>query len=210
MAMQLRQIAAPGTILLSVATQHLVQEDVWMEPQGEVTVGATRAPVPVYGVRGIAQRRSGGVGHGARARSPFVGRERELALLHERLDVVMAGQGQVVAIVAEPGMGKPQLLKEYRRSLVGRQVRYGEGHCLSYGSAVSYICQWWTWCVSAAGSCRRVARRDYCQSPPTSARGRHRSAYRLSRDTSPHKPPGGGNPTGRAGPGALPRAEATE
>ena len=74
MAMQLRQIAAPGTILLSVATQHLVQEDVWMEPQGEVTVGATRAPVPVYGVRGIAQRRSGGVGHGARARSPFVGR----------------------------------------------------------------------------------------------------------------------------------------
>ena len=36
-AMRLRQLAAPGTILLSAATQHLVQEDVWVEPQGEVT-----------------------------------------------------------------------------------------------------------------------------------------------------------------------------
>jgi class 3 adenylate cyclase/tetratricopeptide (TPR) repeat protein len=138
-AMRLRQLAAPGVILLSAATQDLVQEDVWVEPQGEVTVGDTHAPVPVYGVRGIARRRSGVVGHGARVRSPFVGRERELALLHERLDAVVAGQGQVVAIVAEPGMGKSRLLAEYRHGLVGRQVRYAEGHCLSYGSAVPYL-----------------------------------------------------------------------
>jgi tetratricopeptide (TPR) repeat protein len=129
----------PGTILLSAATQHLVQEDVWVEPQGEVTVGAPQAPVPIYGVRGIATPRSGVVGRGARARSPFVGRDRELALLQERLDAVMAGQGQVVAIVGEPGLGKSRLLAEYRRSLVEREVRYVEGHCLSYGSATPYL-----------------------------------------------------------------------
>ena len=138
-ALQLRQLAAPGTTLLSAATQHLVQEDVWVEPQGEVTVGVAHEPIPVYGVRGVAQRRSGIIGHGARARSPFVGRERELALLQERLDTAVAGQGQVVAIVAEPGMGKSRLLAEYRHSLIGRQVRYAEGHCLSYGSAVPYL-----------------------------------------------------------------------
>ena len=138
-ALRLRQLAAPGTILLSVVTQHLVQEDVWVEPQGEVQVGETHAPVPVYCVRGIAQRRSGVVGHGVRARSPFVGRERELALLHERLEAVVAGQGQVVALVGEPGMGKSRLLTEYRHSLVGRPVRYAEGHCLSYGSATPYL-----------------------------------------------------------------------
>jgi class 3 adenylate cyclase len=138
-ALRLRQLAAPGTILLSAATQHLVQEDVWVEPQGEAKVGETHAPVPVYCARGIARRRSGVVGHGARARSPFVGRERELALLHERLDTVVVGQGQVVAVVAEPGMGKSRLLAEYRHSLVGRQVRYAEGHCLSYGSAAPYL-----------------------------------------------------------------------
>ena len=35
----------------------------------------------LYSVQGIAHQRSGVVGHGARARSPFVGRARELALL---------------------------------------------------------------------------------------------------------------------------------
>ena len=138
-ALRLRQLAAPGMTLLSAATQHLVQEHVRVEPQGEVQIGAAHAPVLVYGVRGIAHQRSGVVGHGARARSPFVGRARELALLHERLDAVVAGQGQVVALVGEPGMGKSRLLAEYRRSLVGREVRYVEGHCLSYGSATPYL-----------------------------------------------------------------------
>ena len=138
-AMRLRQLAAPGAILLSVATQRLVQEDVLVELQGEITLSETRAPVPVYGVRGIARQRSGVIGHGARARSPFVGRARELALLHERIDAVVAGQGQVVAVVGEPGMGKSRLLAEYRRSLAGRAVRYVEGHCLSYGSATPYL-----------------------------------------------------------------------
>ena len=36
-ALLLRQRAAPGTTLLSAVTQHLVQEDVWVESQGEVT-----------------------------------------------------------------------------------------------------------------------------------------------------------------------------
>ena len=125
--------------LLSAATQHLVQEHVRVEPQGEVQIGAAHAPVPVYGVRGIAHQRSGVVGHGARTHSPFVGRARELALLHERLDAAVARQGQVVAVVGEPGMGKSRLLAEYRRSLIGREVRYVEGHCLSYGSATPYL-----------------------------------------------------------------------
>jgi class 3 adenylate cyclase/DNA-binding winged helix-turn-helix (wHTH) protein len=138
-ALRLRQLAAPGTTLLSAVTQQLVQENVLAEPRGEVQLGASQAPVPVYGVRGIAHQRSGVVGHGARARSPFVGRARELALLQERLDAVVAGQGQVVAVVGEPGMGKSRLLAEYRRRLVGREVRYVEGHCLSYGSATPYL-----------------------------------------------------------------------
>jgi DNA-binding winged helix-turn-helix (wHTH) protein/class 3 adenylate cyclase/tetratricopeptide (TPR) repeat protein len=138
-AMRLRQLASPGTTLLSAATQHLVQDKVRVELWGEVQISATHAPMPVYGVRGIVRQRSGVVGYGARARSLFVGRARELALLHERLDAVVAGQGQVVAVVGEPGMGKSRLLAEYCHSLVGREVRYVEGHCLSYGRATPYL-----------------------------------------------------------------------
>ena len=50
MALRLRRLAAPGTILLSAATERLVQEDVLVEPQGEVTVGAVQAPVDLRAV----------------------------------------------------------------------------------------------------------------------------------------------------------------
>ena len=105
---------------------------------GEVTVSKAHAPVPVYGVRGMARQRSGVVGHGARRAVPSWD-GRGSWLLQERLDTVVAGQGQVVAVVGEPGMGKSRLLAEFRRSLVGREVRYVEGHCLSYGSATPYL-----------------------------------------------------------------------
>ena len=45
-------------------------------------------------------------------RSPFVGRERELAWLSETLKEVAAGDGGVVLISGEPGIGKTRLLKE--------------------------------------------------------------------------------------------------
>ena len=79
------------------------------------------------------------VGLGARVLSPFVGRERELTMLHELLVQVEEGRGQVVGIVGEPGMGKSRLLYEFRQRLRGQRVTYLEGRCLSYGSAIPYL-----------------------------------------------------------------------
>ena len=138
-AIRLRQLAVPGTVLLSAATQHLVHEEMWSEPAGEIMLDGNQTPIPVYRVRGVAQRRSGVIGHGVRMRSSFVGREQELTLLQERLDAVVAGEGQVVELVGEPGMGKSRLLAEFRRRLAESPVVYWEGHCLSYGSATPYL-----------------------------------------------------------------------
>src|SRR5262249_13993202 len=46
---------------------------------------------------------------GRSTRSPFVGRDMELALLHRCLVRVQQGQGQVVAIMGELGIGKSRL-----------------------------------------------------------------------------------------------------
>ena len=43
------------------------------------------------------------------ARSPFVGRERELALLSQALEEALAGDGRVVLLAGEPGIGKSAL-----------------------------------------------------------------------------------------------------
>jgi predicted ATPase len=54
--------------------------------------------------------------------SLFVGRERELGLLHDYLATALGGQGQVVGLVGEPGMGKTRLLTEFCRSVSMDQV----------------------------------------------------------------------------------------
>jgi predicted ATPase/class 3 adenylate cyclase len=137
LAARLRQLAEPGAILISATTQQLVQAEVQVVVHGGIGVGVLTAPV--YSVRGLSRRRSGVVGRGVRKLSPFVGRDRELALLQVRLAAVAAGEGQAVGLVGEPGMGKSRLLTEFRDSLSGEGVTYYEGHCLSYGSATAYL-----------------------------------------------------------------------
>jgi predicted ATPase len=68
-----------------------------------------------------------------------VGRARELALLHDRLAAAVAGQGQVVGLVGEPGMGKSRPLVEFCHSVPEHQGTYYVGQCLSYGSATPYL-----------------------------------------------------------------------
>jgi class 3 adenylate cyclase len=139
MVTRLLSLAAPGTVVLSETTYRLVRDEVWADPCGSLAVVATTAPVAVYTLKGIRQYRGGVLGHHTRGLSRFAGRERELAILHERLAYATEGQGQAVGLVGEPGMGKSRLLYEFAQSLHGQAVTYREGHCLAYGSATPYL-----------------------------------------------------------------------
>jgi predicted ATPase len=68
-----------------------------------------------------------------------VGRVRELTFLQELFAQVEAGQGQVVGIVGEPGIGKSRLLAEFRHRLRGRRLTYLTGGCRSYGQSTPYL-----------------------------------------------------------------------
>src|SRR5262249_58996739 len=70
-------------------------------------------------------------------RTPFVGRAQELATLHAVWADVTQGQGHVVGVVGESGMGKSRLVAEFRRSLRHEPHTYVQGHCVSYGQAVT-------------------------------------------------------------------------
>ena len=73
------------------------------------------------------------------ARSPFVGRQREMATLEELRERAAAGEGQVVGIAAEAGAGKSRLVYELRRRLWDRPVLFLAGRCISYASGVPYL-----------------------------------------------------------------------
>src|SRR5262249_31414799 len=49
--------------------------------------------------------------------TPFVGRDEELRVLRGRWEGVRAGEGQVVLVLGEPGIGKSRLVEEFRAQL---------------------------------------------------------------------------------------------
>ena len=131
--------AQPGAILVSAPVARLVEG--WFELQ------VCAKPVQASAVVGLKAQRSPLSLHGQRPLSQFVGRARELSLLADFLGQVAEGRGHVVGMVGEPGVGKSRLLYEFHRQLGARMtpapaaqpVRYLEGHCLAYGSAMPYL-----------------------------------------------------------------------
>ena len=79
-----------------------------------MTLKGVAAPVTVYRV---VRASGGGRRGGARALTPLVGREDELALLTRRWSRALEGEGQFVQIVGEPGIGKSRLIEEFRAKL---------------------------------------------------------------------------------------------
>jgi tetratricopeptide (TPR) repeat protein len=73
------------------------------------------------------------------ATSAFVGREEPLQALCTRLAAAMGGQGQVVGIVGDAGIGKSRLIAELCRDLPGEHLMRLEGACLSYATAIPYV-----------------------------------------------------------------------
>lgn len=68
---------------------------------------------------------------------PMIGRQAELALLQEKLALVRQGQGQIVGVVGEAGLGKSRLLAEILQ-YIDDQTHYG-GECQSYGTHSAYL-----------------------------------------------------------------------
>src|SRR5262245_53600066 len=138
LASRLQRLAGPDTILMSEATRRFVQEEVSVASYGMIDSAELPRSLPVYRVRALMVRRAGVTGWGGRFLSPFVGRACELAALQALLAQIEAGQGQVVGIVGEPGIGKSRLPYELARTLRAMGVGYLEGHCFAYDRATPY------------------------------------------------------------------------
>jgi DNA-binding NtrC family response regulator/tetratricopeptide (TPR) repeat protein len=135
---QLLGHAQAGELLVSSQVVPQI-ENVCVLQARELRLAAEPSPRVVYSVMGLRPWHSAPGDTGERALSRFVGRERQLADVQAQLTQAMAGQGHVVGIVGEAGIGKSRLLHEFRRSLSEEHVTYVEGHCQSYGSTSPYL-----------------------------------------------------------------------
>jgi class 3 adenylate cyclase/tetratricopeptide (TPR) repeat protein len=139
LAARMEQLAAPGSVLLTAATLRLVEGFVRVQALGPVPVKGLAEPVEVFelvGVTALRQRLQAAVAHGL---SPFVGRQPEVAALQQALARAGAGQGQVVALIGEPGVGKSRLVYEFLQSHHTQGWLRLESSSVSYGKATAYL-----------------------------------------------------------------------
>ncbi|MBR0653050.1 AAA family ATPase [Roseomonas terrae] len=117
LASRLMQTAEPGKTLCAAETIHLAGELVTATAVGEVALRGLPGAVAVYRLLGARSTRARFHARAMRSGlSPFLGRDAELALLQDRLARAGAGQGQVVALVGDAGIGKSRLIWELTHS----------------------------------------------------------------------------------------------
>jgi predicted ATPase len=77
-------------------------------------------PVPVWRVAGEREVESRLEALGGPNTSPLIGRDHEIALVHDRYRLAASGEGQVMLLCGEPGIGKSRIVLELRERLLGQ------------------------------------------------------------------------------------------
>ena len=131
-SMRLQGLAEPGAVLVSDTTLRLLHSTVCSTAYGLVQMPGHAEPLMAYTVQSLEAPTA------TRLWSPFVGRQRELAVFDDLLARALGGQGQVVGLIGEPGIGKSRLLAECRQRLPDQPVTVLEGHCRAYDRLLPY------------------------------------------------------------------------
>jgi predicted ATPase len=86
----------------------------------------------------------GGRRSGQRHLTPLVGRDEEIAMLMRRWDRARQGEGQLVLIVGEPGLGKSRLIEEFHGKLGEVPHTWAEWFCsqLLQNSPLHPVAEW--------------------------------------------------------------------
>ena len=113
-AARLQGQAHPDEVVISAATYRLVEGLFACEDRGQPELKGITTPLTLYRVvreSGAQSRFDVAVQAGL---TPLVGRDEELALLRRRWEQASDGEGQVVLLSGEPGIGKSRLVQELK------------------------------------------------------------------------------------------------
>ncbi len=140
LACRLQEVSAPGQILVSTdlarLTGHIFPFRRLLLPHLQGWEGQVEA----YEV--VEAGTDAGLGQEVKAQSPLVGRAAEMALLQQLVDRTAEGQGRVVSLIGEAGIGKTRLLEEVRQKIEerGLSVQWLVGSAVEAGEATRYSC----------------------------------------------------------------------
>jgi tetratricopeptide (TPR) repeat protein len=116
LASRMEQTAAPGSIQITDETYRLVAPWIIAESIGGTAIKGKSEPVPVYRVLRKKEIPSGARGITGIS-SPLVGRDTELQIVSSMVSNLFQGQGGILTLIGEAGLGKSRLIDELHHDL---------------------------------------------------------------------------------------------
>ena len=137
-AARMQALAPIGSIAATEQVRKLCEGYFAFAGLGPTKVKGVSEPVNVYEVTGLGPLRTRLQRAAARGYTKFVGREREMEALRQAADLAEQGRGQIVAAMAEPGVGKSRLFSEFKATSASGWLVL-EALSISHGKASAYL-----------------------------------------------------------------------
>src|SRR5215475_1816738 len=119
LAARLQALAEPGTIVVGASTRRLLGDLFRLRDLGRHEVRGIAEPAAAWAVEGVSDSESRFEAVRAAGLTDFIGREDELDFLLERQRLAWKGEGQIVLISGEPGIGKSRLAAALAERIAG-------------------------------------------------------------------------------------------
>ena len=148
LAARLIELATPGSVLVSGVTHALVKNEFQCRELGATRLKGLSRPINIYEVVCALSQQSRIDFHDSMDLTKLAGREHELQFLGDRWRQVLAGTGQVVSIVGEPGIGKSRIVRAFADSFIEAHHLKIVLHCSPHFSnsalfpVVDYLNRW--------------------------------------------------------------------
>ena len=121
LAARLQALAGPNEVIIGAGTHRLVAGLFELEDLGAHELKGFGEKVQAWRVRGESHVESRFAARSATGLTPFTGRQHELGMLLDRFERAKAGEGQVVLLSGEPGIGKSRIALAVRERLHGNE-----------------------------------------------------------------------------------------
>lgn len=134
LAARMQALAAADEIVITASTRRLIGAVFELDPLGEHLLKGIAQPVSVWRVTGIAVTEGRFEVVRSDRLTPLVGREAEIAMIMQRWQQAKDGEGQVVLLCGEPGIGKSRVTQVMRESVADEPHTWLRWQCSPFHS----------------------------------------------------------------------------